>query len=161
MITTTSRYAIRALVRLALLSKDELIGGKELSDDLKIPANYLSKVMHNLRNSGFVEAVRGFRGGYKLLKPAQKIQLVDVVELFEGIYSRPRCFLGKDHVCSDQNPCAAHNAFKGARAAYVRFLEQTTIASLAREELELRTKDGTAKIRKQASLRDIRMYGHR
>ena len=159
MITATSRYAIRALVRLALLSKDELIGGKELSADLEIPANYLSKVMHNLRNSGFVEAVRGFHGGYKLQKPAQKIHLVDVVELFEGIYSRPRCFLGKDHVCSDQNPCAAHNAFKGARVAYVRFLERTTIASLAKKELELRTKDGTAKSPKHVSLTDIRTQG--
>lgn len=150
MITTTSEYALRALLRLALLSKGELIGGKELSDELDIPANYLSKVMLTLRNSGIVEAVRGFHGGYKLQRSAQKIPLVDVVELFEGVYTRPQCFLGENHVCSDESPCAAHDSFKGVRAAYIRFLERTTIASLARRELELHSKDARAKTRKRA-----------
>lgn len=138
-------------MRLALLSKGELIGGKEIAAELDIPANYLSKVMLTLRNSGIVEAVRGFHGGYRLQKPAGKIPLVDVVELFEGVSTRPQCFLGENHVCSDETPCAAHNFFKSVRAAYIRFLERTTIASLARRELELRGKDATVKSRKRAS----------
>ncbi len=127
-----------------------MIGGKKLAAEMKIPANYLSKVMLTLGNSGIVEAVRGFHGGYRLQKSAQKIPLVDVVELFEGVYTRPHCFLGEDHVCSDQSPCAAHNSFRGVRAAYIRFLERTTIATLARKNIELRNKERTAKSRKRA-----------
>ena len=66
MITATSEYALRALVYLARLPKDELVGGKELSERQKIPANYLSKVLLTLRNAGLVDATRGFGGGYRL-----------------------------------------------------------------------------------------------
>lgn len=137
MINATSEYAIRALVELAKLPKDELIGGKELSEHQDIPANYLSKLLLTLRNAGLVDATRGFGGGYRLQKHPREIRLVEVVELFEGIYSRPHCFLGENHVCSDQTPCAAHEHFRTVRAAYIRFLEKTSIAKLAKTAIEL------------------------
>lgn len=137
MITATSEYAIRALVQLANLPKDELIGGKELSEQENIPANYLSKVLLILRNGGLVDATRGYGGGYRLQKRPQDIRLVDVVELFEGIYSRPHCFLGEDHACSDLTPCAAHEQYAKVRASYIKFLEKTSIAKLAKKAIEL------------------------
>lgn len=141
MISTTSEYALRALVQLAQLPKEELLGGKELSAELKIPANYLSKVLLTLGNAGILLATRGYGGGYRLLKSPRQIPLVDVVELFEGVYTRPHCFLGEDHVCSDQNPCAAHESFRRVRAAYIRFLENTTVATLARKDSVLKAKN--------------------
>ena len=141
MISTTSEYALRALVQLAQLPKEELLGGKELSAKLKIPANYLSKVVLTLRNAGIVEATRGFGGGYRLQKSPGQISLVDVVELFEGVYTRPHCFLGENLVCSDQDPCAAHESFRRVRTAYIRFLEKTTVATLARRDSVLKAKN--------------------
>ena len=137
MITTTSKYALRALVRMATLPKDDLIGGKDLSEQMTIPANYLSKVMLTLRNAGLVEATRGCGGGYRLQTRPRDIRLIDVVELFEGVFTRPLCFLGENHVCSDETPCAAHDRFKSARAAYITFLEKTSIAMLAKQAAEL------------------------
>ena len=135
MITTTSEYALRALVKLAQTSSRGFIGGRELSEALNIPSNYLSKVMLTLRNAGIVEATRGFGGGYRLQKAAGKIPLVDVVELFEGVSTRPHCFLGEKSVCSDDDPCPAHAHFRGVRKAYIRYLEKTTIGAMANEVL--------------------------
>ncbi len=133
MITTTSEYALRALLRLAQAPSGELVGGRELSEELHIPSNYLSKVMLTLRNAGIVETARGFGGGYRLQKAPSKIRLVDVVELFEGVSTRPHCFLGEKSVCSDADPCAAHAHFRVVRNAYIRYLEKTTIGVMANE----------------------------
>lgn len=133
MITTTSEYALRALVKLAQTSSDELIGGRDLSEELGIPSNYLSKVMLTLRNAGIVETTRGYGGGYRLQKAPGKIRLVDVVELFEGVATRPHCFLGEKSVCSDDDPCPAHVHFRGVRKAYIRYLEKTSIGMIAKE----------------------------
>lgn len=132
MITATSEYALRALLKLAQIPSGGLISGKDMSKELDIPANYLSKVMLTLRNAGIVDTTRGPGGGYRLLKPAAKIPLVDVVELFEGISTRPRCFLGEKNMCSDEDPCAAHIHFRSVRAAYIRYLEKTTIGALVK-----------------------------
>lgn len=138
MISTTSEHALRALVQLAQIPQDDLLGGKDLSERLNIPANYLAKVMSTLRNAGIVDATRGQGGGYRLIRPGNKIPLVDVVELFEGVYTRPHCFLGENHVCSDEHPCAAHEFFRGVRSSYIRFLERTTIAALAKKDAQLK-----------------------
>lgn len=132
MITTTSEYALRALVKLAQLASGELIGGKDLSKELSIPSNYLSKVMLTLRNAGIIEATRGYGGGYRLQKTADRIRLVDVVELFEGVSTRPHCFLGEKAVCSDDDPCLAHAHFRSVRQSYIHYLEKTTIGAMVK-----------------------------
>jgi len=147
MISTTSEYALRALVQLAQQPKDAMLGGKALSERLDIPADYVSKVMSSLRTAGFVDATRGQGGGYRLIRPSNKIPLVDVVELFEGVYTRPHCFLGENHVCSDEHPCAAHEYFRGVRSSYIRFLERTTIAALAKKDAQLNAKSSKPRSR--------------
>lgn len=131
MLTTTSRYALRALVKLSQLRGEEMISGQTLSARCRIPANYLSKLMLVLRNSGLVEAVRGSSGGYRLNKPAREIHIVDVVNLFGGVESEPKCLLGEDHECSDKEACSAHVKYRRVRRAYTDFLEKTTIASIS------------------------------
>lgn len=120
-------------MRLAQSSKGELVAGNRLSDQLNIPSGYLSKVMLTLRNAGIVETTRGYGGGYRLQKAPGKIRLVDVVELFEGVATRPHCFLGEKSVCSDADPCPAHVYFRDVRKAYIRYLEKTTIGAIAKE----------------------------
>ena len=134
MLTTTTRYALRALAKLAQLPKGEMIRGEELSDQTGIPANYLSKIMATLRHGGIVEAVRGYNGGYRLDKLARNIYIVDVMELFEGVRNHPKCLLGEDHECSDDMACSAHVRYRRVHLAYLRFLEKTTIASISKKK---------------------------
>ena len=103
--------------------------GRTLAREAKVPSQYLSKIMLSLRHAGFVDAVRGTRGGYRLRCSPSEIRLRDVVEIFEGPLDRPQCLLGVSPECSDSTPCPAHPSWKRLRDAYVQFLEETTIGN--------------------------------
>jgi Rrf2 family iron-sulfur cluster assembly transcriptional regulator len=131
MFSTTCEYALRALVRLALLPNGDAILGRDLAQHADIPANYLSKILLTLRNAGVLTTARGTGGGYRLRKAPETIRLLDVVELFDGARAKPACLLGGKE-CSDENPCSAHGSWRGIRDAYMEFLESTTLAGIAK-----------------------------
>ncbi len=131
MLNATTEHALRALVHLVRLPNGESVLGRDLAERASIPANYLSKILLTLRNAGFVETTRGHGGGYRLALPPEQIILLDIVELFEGIRSRPGCLLGEKHECSDRNPCSAHAKWREVKAVYLDYLASTTIAELA------------------------------
>jgi len=132
MFSTTCEYALRALVRLARIPNGSAILGRDLAQDADIPANYLSKILLTLRNAGVLTTARGTGGGYRLRKSPDEIRLIHVVELFDGARARPACLLGCKE-CSDQDPCSAHEAWHDVRAAYVAFLENTSLASISKD----------------------------
>lgn len=134
MLTTTSKYALRALVALVDTDGGDYLSGGHLSETTGVPSNYLSKVLLSLGNAGLVEAVRGRGGGYRLARPAGDIALMEAVELFEGVRTHRSCILGIHPVCSDEEACSAHAAFKGVRRRWIEFLEDTSIEDAARME---------------------------
>lgn len=130
-LSTTSEYALRALLLLAQTPPEQTVLGRELAVGARIPPRYLSKIMLALRRAGLVSASRGTGGGYTLLRPAAGIHLVEVVELFEGAGARPQCFLGVNTECNEEQPCSAHAYWKGVRKSYVDFLESTTLKDIS------------------------------
>jgi Rrf2 family protein len=131
MLTTTTEYALRALVHLVRLPAGESMLGRDLAEKASIPANYLAKILLTLRNAGYLEATRGHGGGYRLAQPPEGIALIDILEVFEGVRSRPGCLLGEKHECSDLNPCSAHAKWREVKAMYLHYLSTTTIAEIA------------------------------
>ncbi len=86
-ISTRCRYAIKALIRLALSLDDRPVQGREIAGFGGIPPKFLEQVMHDLRQAGFVTSRRGKHGGYRLaLDPAQ-ITFADVREIIDGPFS--------------------------------------------------------------------------
>ena len=140
MLSTTSQYALRALVRLAAEPDGAAVLGRDLAKECDIPANYLSKLLWQLRNAGLVSTARGSGGGYKLERPAREIRLMDVVEVFEGLRNRPTCLLGKGE-CSDADACSAHHAWKKVRKTYLEFLDANTLADIAPGSASARSKE--------------------
>jgi Rrf2 family protein len=132
MFSTTSEYALRALVHLAREPEGSWLLGQDLAARANIPSNYLSKILWTLGNAGLLEATRGHGGGYRLARPADQITLLEVVRQFEGVYAEPGCLLGEQHECSDKNPCSAHAAWKKVKEAYVSFIRDTTIAEIGK-----------------------------
>lgn len=131
MLSTTTEYALRALVRMAQLPEGAAILGRDLAEGARLPANYLSKILLSLRNAGILTTMRGSGGGYRLKKKPEEIRLIEVVEIFEGPRALPACLLSFDKPCSDGDPCTAHAAWHEVRAAYVRFLHDTTVAQIS------------------------------
>ena len=131
MLSTTSEYALRALTRLAQLTRGEAILGRDLANDAGVPQQYLAKIMLSLRNAGLVLATRGTGGGYMLLRPADAVHLIDIVSLFEGPSAWPKCLLRAGRQCSSKNSCTAHVHWGKVRDGYLQFLEQTTLDDIS------------------------------
>ena len=131
MFSVTAQYAVRALAHLATQPAEVLVGGEKLSHETGIPKNYLSKILLVLGNAGIIEAIRGNAGGYRLAFPPESIPLVRIVELFERHVAKRDCLLGLRHICSDDDPCMAHHAWRPAKEAYFNFLEGTTLSDIS------------------------------
>lgn len=131
MLSTTSEYALRALSCLARAPEGQALLGRDLSILAGVPANYLAKILLDLKRTGIVDATRGSGGGYRLARPAAEIHLAAVVETFEGPREGRACILGGGRICSDHDPCPAHPKFTAARRAYLDFLNNTTLAEIS------------------------------
>ena len=128
--SATATHALRALAHLAAAPGDGATLGRELAADLGVPAPYLAKVLAALARAGVLSASRGARGGYRLARPAEAISLLQIVEPFEGKRVRPGCLLRPGEDCPRDGACSAHDAWAGVKAAYLDFLERTSLADI-------------------------------
>lgn len=130
MLSTSATHALRAVALLAAEGPDRPLLGRELARRMRVPADYLSKVLAQLARAGVLTAARGAKGGYRLARPSGRIRLVEVVLPFEGRRTRPGCLLRPERACRDSGACAAHGAWGGVKRAYTDFLEKTTVADI-------------------------------
>lgn len=129
MLTTTSEYALRAMVVVTERSASVSVSSTRVARESGVPGKYLSKILAVLVRAGLLNAERGRGGGFRLAKPAGEIRLCEVVAPFEPISPGWGCPLGR-MACTDTAPCAAHEKWKAVRVAYDRFLRGTTLAEL-------------------------------
>jgi Rrf2 family protein len=76
-------YAVRAALELAAAGGDP-IKGEAIADAQDIPLKFLENILGELKHSGIVASRRGAQGGYWLAKPADKVNLADIVRAVEG-----------------------------------------------------------------------------
>jgi Rrf2 family protein len=76
-------YAVRAALELAAAGGDP-IKGEAIADAQDIPLKFLENILGELKHSGIVSSRRGAQGGYWLAKPADKVNLADIVRAVEG-----------------------------------------------------------------------------
>lgn len=131
MLSTTSGYALRALTVMAALPQGGSILGRDLARHTGIPGRYLAKLLTTLNNAGIVGAARGRNGGYWLARSAYSIRIQEVAALFDGLAMRRSCLLWPGRTCSEDDPCSAHSAWKEVRDAYLRFLDNVTLADMS------------------------------
>ncbi len=129
MLNQTAEYALRTAVFLTEHATVPSWRAAELAEALDIPANYLSKILHQLARDGVLVSQRGKTGGFRLARPAERIRLVEVVGPFDEVETRRGCLLGRS-ACRDSAPCAAHARWKAVGTALADFYRTTTLASL-------------------------------
>lgn len=129
MLNQTAEYALRAVLTIAAEPDGAPVGAARIAESLGIPANYLSKTLHQLARAGVLESTRGKLGGFRLSRPAERVSLVDVVGLFDDVSGKRTCLMGRA-TCSDHNACAAHARWKGVSEQLSQFFRETTVADL-------------------------------
>ena len=131
MLGKTSRYALHVLGYLAA-SEPGLVSGKQIAEATGIPGNYLCKILNQLRKSGFVEAQRGWHGGFRLHPAARRRsvrQVLEVTGVRAGDTGRD-CGFGFPR-CDPSSPCPLHGHWERIRSEYEAMLDRTQVSDLA------------------------------
>ncbi len=145
MLSQTAEYALRAAVYLASVAP-EVKTAVAISEVVKIPVPYLSKVLRNLAKGRIVASQRGLHGGFTLAKPAEEISVLDVVNCVDNLNRPSHCPLGiPDHI----GLCPLHRRLDDAISELQSSLGRTTLA----EMLEPTAEGIVPLIGKQKSLR--------
>ena len=115
-ITKAADYGLRAMYRLGQTPKETsaLIG--DIASEMKIPAQFLHKVMPRLVKAGLVRSRRGAHGGYKLAKDPKDISLLEIVQAIDGPIFLNRCLFDHED-CSLDWECTIRPVFAQAQSA--------------------------------------------
>jgi len=117
MLTQTATYALRAMGYLASRNGDGPILSQTIAEEMEIPKNFLSKIMHQLVRANLVRSIRGTNGGFELAREPSSIKMVEVVSLFMNISPYRNCFLG---VCRRiTSPTGTRRVFRTALITFV------------------------------------------
>lgn len=130
MTSQTVRYALQILGYLRSRGKDR-VRGDEIAAATGIPANYLSKILNQLRKAGIVDSQKGWGGGFVLRRETLRRPLTDIVAIFEGraALGVQECAFGLSR-CDKSDPCPLHPFWENIRAKYDEMLRKTTIGDL-------------------------------
>lgn len=127
-LTRYSDYSFRVLIYLAL-APERLATIDEIAERYGISKAHLTKVVHRLGRLGFVETVRGRRGGLRLARPASAIRVGAVLRATEGDLALVECF-GPPGGCAIEPACGLRGALHEALAAFLAVLDGYTLADL-------------------------------
>lgn len=76
---------LRVLIRLSIAQlTDELMQSRELAAENSLTVPYVDQLMIKLKQAGWVQSVRGRKGGYRLEPGAERATVLQVIEAFEG-----------------------------------------------------------------------------
>lgn len=128
MISQTGRYALRILGYL-VDHPGRLIQGSQIASETGIPANYLSKILNQLRKRGFVSSQKGWGGGFVFRDQASHVPIAEVLDLFEGPKENGQCIFGL-RKCDAENPCPLHDQWAHIQDAYHEMMASRTVCDL-------------------------------
>ena len=127
-LTTKGRYAVTAVLDLALNSDDKPVNLGDISERQAISLSYLEQLFAKLRKNGIVKSVRGPGGGYLLNKGRDKISVACIINAVNETIKLSRCD-GKAN-CHDGKQCLTHNLWIDLSDRINEFLDAITINEL-------------------------------
>lgn len=130
-ITRYTDYSLRVLIYLATRG-EELSTIKQISDSYDISRNHLMKVVHQLNKKGYIETVRGKKGGMKLRMQPSDINVGVLVRETEQDLSVVECLSGSNN-CRISPVCGLKGMFSEAIEAFLKTLDHYTLADVIPE----------------------------
>jgi Rrf2 family protein len=142
MITKKSKYAIKALIYLAKKKNNEPVLIEEISNAENIPKKFLEAILLDLRKAGYLGSKKGKGGGYYLIKESEKINMAEVMRLFDGAIALVPCVAHKYYEaceeCFDEITCPIREVFRVIREQTVATLKDNNFAVLLEKEKKLK-----------------------
>jgi Rrf2 family iron-sulfur cluster assembly transcriptional regulator len=131
-LSTKGRYAVTAMMDLAIHHKEGAITLADISEAQGISLSYLEQLFARLRKHGLVEGIRGPGGGYQLSRPPEEISVADVIDAIgEGV---DVTLCGGSTDCQDGERCLTHELWQQLGGKIHEFLASVTLASFLERE---------------------------
>ena len=127
-LTTKGRYAVTAMLDLALHSDGGPVTLADISQRQGISLSYLEQLFSRLRRAELVESARGPHGGYKLAGQTGDISVAAVVSAVDEQVDVTRC--GGFRNCQGDQPCLTHDLWSDLSNQIHDFLNAVSLADL-------------------------------
>ncbi|MCG8489018.1 MAG: Rrf2 family transcriptional regulator [Candidatus Thiodiazotropha sp.] len=132
-LSTKGRYAVTAMLDLALNGKKGPVTLAEISENQGISLSYLEQLFAALRSKDLVRGVRGPGGGYYLGKSADEISIANIICAVDEWVEFTRC--GGRQNCSGGARCLTHTLWDDLSSEIFNFLADISLGDLVRRNL--------------------------
>ena len=132
-VSTKGRYALRVMLSFAQRGGDEYVPLKEIAESEGISQKYLESIMTILSKAGFVDAVHGKGGGYRLNRNPEDYTVGSILKLTEGSLAAVSCTSQGAAACSRTTCCQTLPMWEKLEKMIDEFFEGITLADLLKE----------------------------
>jgi Rrf2 family iron-sulfur cluster assembly transcriptional regulator len=144
-LTTKGRFAVTAMIDLALHGDNGPVTLAGISERQKISLSYLEQLFGKLRRNKLVSSVRGPGGGYRLMRPMNQVSVADIILAVDEPIDATQC-KGKENCHNDQR-CMTHDLWTSLNAKIRDYLTLVTLEQLVT----------SPKVKNVAVLQDLRV----
>ena len=123
-------YGVLALLYLNE-KEDKTASVREMAHKCGVPEALLSKIMQSIKNVGYVSAVYGNHGGYKLNRNLSEINLLGLTEVLDGPVQVAECLEAGEVTCPAQNTCQIIEPLGILNQKIIELFQTTTLEQLA------------------------------
>lgn len=138
-ITAQEEYGLRILLRIARFGDEEGISIPVISETEGLSAAYVGKLTRILRMAGYINSTPGYKGGYVLSKPADQININQVMKALGGsLYSKDFCedYSGAMKLCTNSIDCSVRSLWQMIQFSVDQLLDKISLQDLIGNEKE-------------------------
>ncbi|MBD8048990.1 Fe-S cluster assembly transcriptional regulator IscR [Limnohabitans radicicola] len=133
-LTTKGRFAVTAMIDLALRQQSGPVTLAAISQRQQISLSYLEQLFGKLRRHNLVESTRGPGGGYSLGRKADDITVADIILSVDEPIDATHCG-GKENCHGGDSRCMTHDLWASLNAKMVEFLDSVSLQKLVDDQL--------------------------
>ncbi len=127
-LTTKGRYAVTAMLDLALHHKKGPITLADIAERQGISLSYLEQLFSRMRKQGLVYSVRGPGGGYSPARATSEISIAEIITAVDESVDTTRC--NGAHNCQNNEVCLTHNLWEDLSNRIYDYLKEVSLESL-------------------------------
>lgn len=127
-LTTKGRYAVTAMLDLALHHDEGPISLAAIAERQHISLAYLEQLFVRLRKHGLVQSARGPGGGYRLERPGAEISVAEVIRAVDESVDATRC--GGRKNCHGEGRCLSHDLWEDLSREILGFLDRISLGDI-------------------------------
>ena len=127
-LTTKGRYAVTAMLDLALNNDKGPVTLADIADRQGISLSYLEQLFSRLRKKQLVSSVRGPGGGYSLANEASQVHIAEVITAVDEKVDAMRC--GGKGNCHNNERCLTHDLWRDLSNRIYDYLSDITLQDL-------------------------------